>query len=599
MTTPNNSTLSQSDLQLVVTRIISAPAALVYQAWTDPVHLSQWFSPQTVECRDVSADFTVGGAFRIHMASEKGDHIAIGTYLQIIPRQLLQFTWQWENYAMPDSVVTVAFEDLGQTTRLTLTHEGLPDAEDVADHNRGWTSMLEKFAGWLVLNSHLYNDKTAGLEFVITREYAAPRDLVWRACTEPNHLAQWWGPKGFSAPVCEWDARPGGKIYVIMRGPDGVEYPMGGEVREVIAPELMVSMTGALDAEGKYLFQFFHTMTLLESNGKTKLMMHSRVINATAGAGRHIGGFEIGMTLSLEKLGEHLALRTEPLVVERVLQAPAALVWQAFSTAEDWSRWCFDLKAFQPEEGFEFEFTAGKGDVTYLHQCRVTEVIPGKRLAFTWRYAGHAGDSLVTIDLLAEGPATRVRLVHTGLETFTMFARDNFTAGWTKLIGTCLKEDVEPAAAAREIVITREIAAPRELVWAALTDPAQVIHWWGPRGFTTTIEQMDVRPGGVWKHVMRGPDGTNYPNESVFQEVVAPARLVFALGGHREGGPGINFVSTWTLDPVAPGKTKVTIRMVFPNPDARDLVVREFGAIEGGRQTLERLGEHLAALATT
>jgi uncharacterized protein YndB with AHSA1/START domain len=110
---------------------------------------------------------------------------------------------------------------------------------------------------------------------------------------------------------------------------------------------------------------------------------------------------------------------------------------------------------------------------------------------------------------------------------------------------------------------------------------------------------MDVRPGGVWKHVMRGPDGTNYPNDSVFQEVVAPARLVFALGGHREGGPGINFVSTWTLDPVAPGKTKVTIRMVFPNPDARDLVVREFGAIEGGRQTLERLGEHLAALATT
>lgn len=307
-------------------------------------------------------------------------------------------------------------------------------------------------------------DDCVGLEFIITREYAAPRDLVWRACTEPQHLAQWWGPTGFSAPVCEWEARPGGKIFVLMRGPDGAEYPMGGEVRDVVAPEMMVSMSGALDAAGNYLFQFLHTLTLLERDGKTKLMMHSRVIHATPGAGRYIGGFETGMTLTLERLGDHL---------------------------------------------------------------------------------------------------------------------------------------VEQRAAAREIVISRELDAPRELVWEALTDPEQVIHWWGPRGFTTAITEMDVRPGGVWKHVMRGPDGTNYPNESVFQEVVAPERLVFAQGGKREGGPAISFVSTWTLDLLASGKTKVTIRMVFPSPDARDLVVREFGAIEGGKQTLERLGEHLAALPKT
>jgi len=110
---------------------------------------------------------------------------------------------------------------------------------------------------------------------------------------------------------------------------------------------------------------------------------------------------------------------------------------------------------------------------------------------------------------------------------------------------------------------------------------------------------MDVRPGGVWKHVMHGPDGANYPIESVFQEVVAPARLVFAQGGKREGGPSISFVSTWTFDLTASGNTKVTIRMVFPSPSARDLVVREFGAIEGGKQTLERLGEHLSTVAKT
>jgi len=440
-------------------------------------------------------------------------------------------------------------------------------------------------------------DNCVGLEFVITREYAAPRDLVWQACTQPHHLAQWWGPKGFSAPVCEWDARPGGKIFVIMRGPDGTDYPMGGEVRDVVAPELMVSITGALDGDGNYLFQFLHTLTLIERDGKTKLMMHSRVINATPGAGKYIGGFETGMTLSLERLGGHLALHTEPLVVERVIQAPVSLVWQALSTPEAMSQWSFDIQAFKPEVGFAFEFSAEKAGVKYFHQCQVTEVIPQKRLAYSWRYANQVGDSLVSFDLLAEGATTRLRLTHAGLETFTHLARENFLTGWTYLIGTCLNEFVEQGTSARDIVISRELDAPRELVWEAMTDPEQVIHWWGPRGFTTTISEMDVRPGGVWKHVMRGPDGTNYPNESVFQEVVAPERLVFAQGGKREGGPSISFISTWTFDTVASGKTKVTIRMVFPSPCTRDLVVREFGAIEGGKQTLERLGEHLSLLA--
>jgi uncharacterized protein YndB with AHSA1/START domain len=149
----------------------------------------------------------------------------------------------------------------------------------------------------------------------------------------------------------------------------------------------------------------------------------------------------------------------------------------------------------------------------------------------------------------------------------------------------------------REIVITRNFDAPRELVWQAMTDPKHVVHWWGPRGFTTTTEIMDVRPGGVWKHVMHGPDGVNYPNQSIFKEVVKPERIVYSHGGRREGGPGTRFISTWTFDVVDDGKTRVTIRMVFPSGEARDFVVKEFGAIEGGKQTLERLGEHLVAMA--
>jgi uncharacterized protein YndB with AHSA1/START domain len=150
----------------------------------------------------------------------------------------------------------------------------------------------------------------------------------------------------------------------------------------------------------------------------------------------------------------------------------------------------------------------------------------------------------------------------------------------------------------REIVISRIVNAPRELVWQAMTDPKHVVHWWGPRGFSTTIEEMDVRPGGIWKLVMHGPDGTDYPNKSVFKEVTKPERIVFSHGGAKKGGPAAIFEATWSFDAVDDGKTKVTIRMVFPSPADRDKVVKEYGAIEGGKQTLERLTEHLPKMGT-
>ena len=150
-----------------------------------------------------------------------------------------------------------------------------------------------------------------GREFTIMREFAAPRELVFEACTDARHLAQWWGPRGFTAPVCEWDAKPGNKIYVVMRAPDGTRYPMGGEFREVVPPERLVTVTGALDEQGEFLFEILHTMTLVEQAGKTRLTMHSRVIKATPGAGRYIGGFEAGMTQSLERLGELLLKSTK------------------------------------------------------------------------------------------------------------------------------------------------------------------------------------------------------------------------------------------------------------------------------------------------
>ncbi|MGA8708159.1 MAG: SRPBCC family protein [Steroidobacteraceae bacterium] len=145
----------------------------------------------------------------------------------------------------------------------------------------------------------------------------------------------------------------------------------------------------------------------------------------------------------------------------------------------------------------------------------------------------------------------------------------------------------------RRILIERTLHAPRALVWQAWTDPKQIIRWWGPNGFSTTVEVMDVRPGGVWQYVMHGPDGTDYPNRSVFREVIAPERIIFTHGGGAADRPRAQFESTWTFTALGEDTTRVLIDMVFPTAAERDAIARHYGAIEGGHQTLARLADLL------
>ncbi len=296
---------------------------------------------------------------------------------------------------------------------------------------------------------------------------------------------------------------------------------------------------------------------------------------------------------------EQTTQTSAPLIVERTFDAPVALLWKALTDVDDMRRWYFDLPAFHAVPGFEFNFTVEHEGMTYRHLCKVTEALEGRKLAYTWRYDGHPGDSLVTFELFPEGAKTRVKLTHSGLETFppvASFARTNFERGWTSLLGPSLEQFVDEAS--REILVRRDFNAPRELVWEAMTNPKHVVNWWGPRGFTTTIETMDFQVGGVWKHMMHGPDGANYPNKSIFKEIVKPERVVYSHSGGREDGHGASFVATWTFEATAPEKTRVTLRLLFPTSDQRDFVAKEFGAVEGGRQTLERLSEHLARQLT-
>ncbi len=140
-------------------------------------------------------------------------------------------------------------------------------------------------------------------------------------------------------------------------------------------------------------------------------------------------------------------MKNEPFVIERTYNAPVERVWKAITDRDQMKEWYFNLAEFKPEVGFEFEFTGGSEEKTYLHKCRITTVIPNKKLAYTWRYQDYPGNSEVTFELFDEDGKTRVKLTHEGLETFPQdnkdFAKTSFSEGWNYIIGKSLKEFVE------------------------------------------------------------------------------------------------------------------------------------------------------------
>ena len=307
-------------------------------------------------------------------------------------------------------------------------------------------------------------------EIVLTRVFDLPRELVFKAWTGPKHLAQWWGPKGFTNPLCELDVRPGGSIRIHMCGPDGILYPMTGVYQEIMEPVRLVFTSAALDKEGNPILELLNTVTFAEHSGKTTLTTKARVVKTTPEGAPYLEGSEAGWTQSLERLGNLLA--------------------STYST---------------------------------------------RRRKLTQR---------------TEDPASSTD---------------------------------------REIAATRVINAPRELVFRMWTDPEQVAQWWGPNGFTNTIYEMAVRPGGVWRFVMHGPDGVDYQNTIVFIEIVEPEWLAYS----DVSGPQFQVTVTFADQG---DKTRVSVQTLFESTTPRDKMAMEFGAIEGLSQTLDRLEAHVAKI---
>lgn len=297
----------------------------------------------------------------------------------------------------------------------------------------------------------------------------------------------------------------------------------------------------------------------------------------------------------------------EAVIISRLFDAPRALVWEAWSSFAQLARWWGPMGFTTPRGDVELRpggpFTLvmrAPNGTEYPMEGRVVTVDRPKRLE--WTAVAHGDvrvDTVVTFE--DEGGRTRLTVRQTVPSNPDM-ARGQ-RPGWSQSLERLATALVESNAAGastsptadREIATSRVFDAPRELVWEAWTDPKHLARWYGPNGFTVTTHEMDVRPGGVWRLTMHGPDGTDYPNLTRYVEVVRPERLVYEHGSAERDED--RFDVTVTFSDEGKGRTLVSMRMLFATRERRDRVVDVFGALQGNRQTMDRLENHLAALA--
>jgi uncharacterized protein YndB with AHSA1/START domain len=284
--TNNNSTDTQSEREIVITRVFDAPRSLVFKAWTDPKHVAQWWGPKGFTTRVTELDLHPGGKWRYVMIGPDGtEYPAKGVFYEIVPLEQIvtsdEFDQGFEkvvNADLPRGIVmTAIFEDLAGKTKLTLRimHES---AEERRKHEEmgviaGWNSSFECLDEHLV---QMVEHKSASLtltlpserEIVMTRVFDAPRRLVFDAWTKPEHLPHWMtGPEGWTMPVCEIDLSLGGAWHFVWRDPDGTEMEMRGVYKEITPPERLVST----ESWGNDWPETLNTLILSEEDGKTTM----------------------------------------------------------------------------------------------------------------------------------------------------------------------------------------------------------------------------------------------------------------------------------------------------------------------------------------
>lgn len=285
----------------------------------------------------------------------------------------------------------------------------------------------------------------------------------------------------------------------------------------------------------------------------------------------------------------------------RTFLAPRALVFEAMTKAEHLMRWWgprsvplieieMDLR---PGGRYRFVSRATDGGI-HPFKGEFLEIDPPRRLVMTQVYdvpPANEHQMVSTIELEERDGITHMtaRSVFDAKEALDGYIASGMEWGMRE---TYERLDDLVAEADREIINVRTFHAPIALVYEAFTDPAHLSEWWGPNGFSTTTYEHRVAPGGTWRLMMHGPDGTDYPNRLEYTEVVPRERLVW---NHYADTDELHFTGTVTFTAVDAERTTVALRLLAPSVEAASYM-KQFGAVEGGVQTLTRFGELLSRL---
>jgi len=312
--------LKQDPKVIAGSRVFDAPRALVFEAWTDPKHLANWWGPNGFSLTTHKFDFRAGGVWRFVMHGPDGrDYENRVTFDEIVAPERIAYHHGGGDDVEPVQFRTiVTFEDLGGKTRLTMraTFPSAAERERVIREygaDKGLVQTLSRLADYLEKKD----------EFVVERAFEAPRKLVWQAWTEPERLAQWWGPKGASVRVVKHELRPGGMFHYAM------QHPMGGDLwarfvyREIAVPERLVFISAFSDADGgitkppfpqlgdDWPLEVLNTLTLTEKGGRTTVALHASPLNGTEAERKAFtgmfGSMQQGYAGTFEKLAQHLA----------------------------------------------------------------------------------------------------------------------------------------------------------------------------------------------------------------------------------------------------------------------------------------------------
>ena len=279
---------------IVITRMIDAPPTMVFRAWLEPAHIQRWYSAGNGWTTPFAeSDPRPGGAFAIGFGSPDGQHSFTfsGVYDVVLAPKRLAFTMADGRPASVDLT-----EELGGKTRIAVTL-GLESTHSAEQQREGWTAIVDNLARHLAINRTV----------VFERTYDATLPAAFAAWAESELLAQWWGPGGFTNPVCEADARPGGALKIVMRAPDGAEYPMSGTFRDV-APPLRLAFTNTAHEEGESpKLLGFTTVDFRPDGTGTRIRVESEAVGMVPEAVQMLEGMEAGWSQSLDRLGALLA----------------------------------------------------------------------------------------------------------------------------------------------------------------------------------------------------------------------------------------------------------------------------------------------------